>query len=77
MRMISSSDARLGRSAAAWLRNGVAALAASISRAARARRDMRLLSEMNDRALRDIGLHRVAIEHTVDKEVLVSRDLQS
>jgi uncharacterized protein YjiS (DUF1127 family) len=56
---------RLGASAAEWLMEGLATLATSITKAASVRRDMRRLSEMDDRALRDIGLHRSEIEHAV------------
>ena len=56
---------RLGRLATTWLKDGLAQLATSVERAARARRDMRLLSAMDDRALRDIGLHRSEIERAV------------
>ena len=56
---------RLCSSATAWLMEGLTKLAASIVRAERVRRDMRLLSGMNNRALRDIGLHRSEIKHAV------------
>jgi uncharacterized protein YjiS (DUF1127 family) len=56
---------RLGTSATAWLMEGLATVATSIARAARARRDMRRLAGMDDRALRDIGLHRSEIERAV------------
>jgi uncharacterized protein YjiS (DUF1127 family) len=56
---------RLATSATAWLKESLLRVAESITRAACARRDMRRLSEMDDRALRDIGLHRSEIERAV------------
>ncbi len=61
----SRGSGRLAGSATAWLTEGLAALATGIVRAARLRRDMRRLSEMDDRMLRDIGLARSEIERAV------------
>src|SRR3712207_4971683 len=50
---------------AAWLKESLTKLAKRIAKAERVRRDMRRLSEMDDRMLRDIGLARSEIERAV------------
>jgi uncharacterized protein YjiS (DUF1127 family) len=54
-----------GTSGTAWLKDSLLGLAKLVTRAARVRRDMRRLSEMDDRMLRDIGLARSEIERAV------------
>ena len=54
-----------GTSGTAWLKESLLGLAKRVARAERVRRDMRRLSEMDDRMLRDIGLARSEIESAV------------
>ena len=54
-----------GSLGAAWLKESLTTLAKRIAKAERVRHDMRRLSEMDDRMLRDIGLARSEIERAV------------